>query len=348
MMEVRELGEFGLIEILAQIADEVGCRSRPDLIIGIGDDAAAWQGKGFGLGTTDILVQDVHFTLETTTWHDLGWKALAVNISDIAAMGGFPDYAVISLGLPSNTEVEDIIKLYRGMAEIARQFNMAIVGGDISEAPLLIISPSVIGRVEKDKMLTRSGAVPGDRIAVTGYVGSSAAGLRMMKEKPELDPAIAPALIEAHLRPWPRVTEGQLLGENGVKAAIDISDGLIADLAHICRASGVEARVRLPDIPIHPALKAAFGEDAISLALSGGEDYELLFTAPGMVIDKVRARGAVSPLSIPVTIIGEITGGKPGRVTLLDENGGDIGLGKGGWEHFGKMSFRQRGENINF
>ncbi len=188
-------------------------------------------------------------------------------------------------------------------------------------------------------MLTRSGAVPGDRIAVTGYLGSSAAGLRVMKEKPELDPVIASTLIEAHLRPWPRVTEGQLLGENGVKAAIDISDGLIADLAHICRASGVEGRVRLPDIPMHPAVKAAFGEDAITLALSGGEDYELLFTAPGMVIEKVRARG--DPLSIPLTIIGEITGGRPGKVTLLDENGREVEWEKPGWEHFGRGTLQR-------
>ncbi|MBT9144108.1 MAG: Thiamine-monophosphate kinase [Dehalococcoidia bacterium] len=330
-MKVCELGEFGLIERLAQIVDESGAgyRSRPDLIIGIGDDAAAWKSKGFGLSTVDILIQNVHFTLETTAWHNLGWKALAVNISDIAAMGGIPDYAMISLGLPSDTEVEDIIKLYRGMAEIARQFDVAIVGGDISEAPLLIISPSLIGTVEKDKMLTRSGAVPGDEIAVTGYLGSSAAGLRIMKEKLDLDPIIASALIEAHLRPWPRVTEGQLLGENGVKAAIDISDGLIADLTHICRASGVEAKVRSADIPMHPAVKAAFGEGAISLALSGGEDYELLFTAPGMVIDKVE-----QGLRIPMTIIGEITGGKPGKVTLLDETDREVEWEKPGWEHF--------------
>ena len=332
MMKVRELGELGLIERLAQIVDEsgTGCRSRADLIIGIGDDAAAWKSKGLvQLGTTDILIQDVHFTLETTAWHNLGWKALAVNISDIAAMGGIPDYAMISLGLPSDTEVEHITKLYTAMAEIARQFDMAIVGGDVSEAPLLIISPTVIGTVEKDRMLTRSGAIPGDQIAVTGYLGSSAVGLRMMKKKPELDPRVASALIEAHLRPCPRVSEGRLLGENGVKSAIDISDGLIADLAHICRASGVEARVRLADIPMHPAVKAALGESAISFALSGGEDYELLFTAPGGIIERVKQR-----LSIPVTVIGEITGGKPGEVTLLGETGREVEWKKRGWEHF--------------
>ena len=347
-MKIRELGEFGLIERLAQIVDESGAGGQPrsDLIIGIGDDAAAWKSRGLvQLGTADILIQDVHFTLETTAWHNLGWKALAVSISDIAAMGGIPDYAVISLGLPSDTEVEDITKLYTGMAEIARQFNMAIVGGDVSEAPLLIISPSVIGRVEKDRMLTRSGAIPGDQIAITGYLGSSAAGLRMMKKKPELDPVIASALIEAHLRPCPRVSEGRLLGENGVKSAIDISDGLIADLAHICRASGVEARVRLADILVHPTVKAAFGEGSISLALSGGEDYELLFTAPGGIIERVKQR-----LSIPVTVIGEIIGGELGKVTILGETGREVEWEKRGWEHFAnhKGCLTRRGENIRY
>lgn len=329
-MKVRELGEFGLIEMLAQIANEVGAGCRLDLIIGIGDDAAAWQGEGLSLGTTDMLVQDIHFTLETTTWRDLGWKALAVNISDIAAMGGIPKYAMISLGLPPDTAVNHITELYTGLAEIARKFDVAIVGGDISEAPLLIISPSLIGTVEKDKMLTRSGAISGDRIAVTGYLGSSAAGLRMMmKEKRELDQEVSLVVSEAHLRPCPRVAEGRLLGKSGVKVAIDISDGLISDLAHICRASGVEAIVRLLDIPIHPAVKAAFGEAAISLALSGGEDYELLFTAPSRIIERVK-----QSFPTPVTVIGEITGGKPGKVILLDEAGREVEWEKRGWEHF--------------
>jgi len=331
-MKVSELGEFGLIERLARIVDGSGAGVQPgsDLIIGIGDDAAAWKSSGLiQLSTADILVQDVHFTLEAGVWYKLGWKALAVNISDIAAMGGIPDYAMISLGLPPNTEVEDVAELYSGMAEIAHQFNVGIVGGDISGAPLLIISPTIIGTVEKDRMLTRSGAVPGDRIAVTGHLGLSAAELRLIKEKPELDPQVGSFLVEAHLRPSPRVSEGRLLGESGVKSAIDISDGLIADLAHICRASGVEARVRLEDIPIHPAVQAAFGEDGIRLALSGGEDYELLFTASGEIIERMKHR-----FSIPVTVIGEITGGEPGKVTLLGKTGREVEWEKRGWEHF--------------
>jgi thiamine-monophosphate kinase len=335
-MKVRELGEFGLIEMLARIVDPsgVGRTSSPDLIIGIGDDTAAWQsGDTIQLGTTDMLVQNVHFTLDTITWHDLGWKSLAVNISDIAAMGGTPTYAMISLGLPPDTEVESVAELYQGMAQIAHRFNMAIVGGNLTEAPLLIISPSLIGRAAKDKIMTRSGARPGDQIAVTGYLGTAAAGLVMLNENLKFDPKISSVLREAHLRPNPRVTEGQILTKGGVRAAIDISDGLIADLGHICEASKVKARVHLPDIPIHPAVKAAFGEKALNLALAGGEDYELVFTASPAIIQNVVTQHAVPP---QFTIIGQIEDGEPGKVILLDANGKEIEFKKGGWEHFDK------------
>ncbi|MDD5095415.1 MAG: thiamine-phosphate kinase [Dehalococcoidia bacterium] len=331
-MKVSELGEFGLIEMLARIIESEGAGHHPDLLIGIGDDTAAWEGgNSIQLSTTDMLVQDVHFTLDRITGRDLGWKSLAVNISDIAAMGGIPTSAMISLGLPSDTETEKITELYQGMAQIARRFDMAIIGGNITQAPQLIISPSVIGKVAKNRMLTRSGAKPGDLIAVTGHLGASAAGLRMLKENLSLDSQVSSTLSEAHFRPVPRVAEGQALARGGVKAAIDISDGLIADLGHICEASKVEATIRLRDIPVHPAAKAAFGEKALELALSGGEDYELLFTAPSEVIRGLRAEQAV-PLHF--SVIGEIKQGKPGKVNLINENGKQVRYKKGGWDHF--------------
>ena len=331
-MKVRDLGEFGLIELLTQIANEegVGYLSRPELLIGIGDDTAAWENKSLiQLGTTDILIQGIHFRLDLISWRELGWKSLAVNISDIAAMGGMPTYALISLGLPSDTEVEQVAELYKGMAEIARRFKMAIVGGDISEAPLLIISPSVIGNVERDKLLLRSGANPGDRIAVTGYLGLSAAGLKMLKEGLKFDSEVASLLGNAHLRPMPRVVEAQILVQQGIKTAIDISDGLVSDLTHICKLSNVGAKVWLKEIPLHPLTKAVFKEEALNLALSGGEDYELLFTGREESIKKAK-----ESISLPVTIIGEITQDKPGKVILLDEHGKEVKWEEGGWEHF--------------
>ncbi|MFP4641113.1 MAG: thiamine-phosphate kinase [Chloroflexota bacterium] len=338
-MKVNELGEFGLIDMIAQVLEEsgVGSGTRPEVIIGIGDDAAAVGARGHvplrcnTLVTSDILVQDVHFTLATTTWRDLGWKALAVNISDIAAMGGTPSYAVISLGVPPETESDSIGELYRGMAEIAREFGMAITGGDVTESPLLIISPSIIGEVEEERMLIRSGAKPGDRIAVTGYLGASAAGLRMLQENLKFDTETESALRTAHVHPWPRVVEGQTLARYGVKAAIDVSDGLIADLGHICEASGVEARVNLPDVPVHPAVREGFGEEGFGLAVGGGEDYELLFTAPEEVVKDVR-----QALSTPVAVVGEVGEGEKGKVRVFDGRGKEVDWQDGGWEHFGK------------
>ncbi len=333
-MKVRDLGEFGLIEALSQIIDVagVGIRSHPNLLIGIGDDAAVWQSEAsVQLGTTDTLIESVHFDLSTTSWLDLGWKSLAVNISDIAAMGGTPTHCMISLGLPPDTELENITELYKGMAEIAGNFSMAIAGGDISESPMVTITPTIIGTAEKDKILTRSGAKPGDKIAVTGSIGLSAAGLKMIQTKSNFDPETSMILREAHLRPWPRITEAQTLAQKGVKTAIDISDGLTADLGHICQASKVGAKVILSSIPIHPATITAFPDDTMKMALTGGEDYELLFTAPENVIESIQKH-----LVTPIAIIGQIVSDNPGKVVLLDKAGNEIELPQCGWEHFGK------------
>ena len=332
-MQVSELGEFGLIELLADI---VGKTKNPQdvswqrLIIGINDDAAAWKGDdAIQLATTDSLVQDTHFDLNVTTWKELGWKAIAVNLSDIAAMGGTPEYALISLALPGDLETDCIANLYKGMAEISSQFGVAIIGGNIASASKTMISVTVLGNMESNSMLTRSAAVPGDQIATTGYAGLSAAGLKMLKQKLSFDAETTQLLREAHLTPMPRIDEGQILLHRGVKSAIDISDGLLADLTHICQASKVSARINENEVPIHPALKKNFKSDCLQLALSGGEDYELLFTASSQIINRLR-----KTMPCPVTVIGEITEGETGQVTLIDADGKIIPWEKAGWEHF--------------
>ncbi|MCK5654084.1 MAG: thiamine-phosphate kinase [Dehalococcoidia bacterium] len=326
-MKVSELGEFGLIELLAKIAGQLKDKS---VLIGIGDDAACWRTEACAqLATSDSLIQDVHFTLSTTTWRELGWKALAVNLSDIAAMGGFPQYALVSLGLPGDIEVASVAELYEGMAELARLFDVSIVGGDSVGAPVVILSLAVVGKAQTTQtVLTRSAAAPGDRIAVTGYLGASAAGLAMLKKGLEFDKETAATLREAHLKPHPRIVEGQALARRGVKAAIDLSDGLVSDLNKLCKASGVGARLFTNQIPVHPVVRRSFGDDSIELALSGGEDYELLFTAQGEVIDKVR-----KAMPCPVTVIGEISA-EPKMVEVIDEHGNEVRLEKEGWEHF--------------
>jgi thiamine-monophosphate kinase len=331
-MRVSELGEFGLIDLLAEMAGE-GQNQRVDsqkqLVAGIGDDAAAWRtGAATELATVDSLVQGVHFTLETTSWKALGWKAMAVNLSDIAAMGGDARYALVSLALPGDTEVAGVADLYRGMIELGSQFGVVIAGGDTSGAPIVVINVTIIGSLrDENKILTRSAARPGDRVAVTGYLGAAAAGLEILKQKLHLDPEAGASLKQAFLKPYPRIAEGQILAGQGVKAAIDISDGLISDLNHICRASRVGARIEVGLVPVHPAVSANFGDRSLELALSGGEDYELLFTAGAGVIDRVTAAA-----SCPVTVIGEVTAGK--GITLVDSEGRPVKPKKTGWQHF--------------
>ncbi len=334
-MKVSELGEFGLIDLLAEMVSRAQSKSAAayrKLVIGIGDDAAAWKGApGTLLATTDSLFQDEHFRLSTTPWYELGWKALAVNLSDIAAMGGVPEYALVSLGLPSDTGVDDVKALYQGMLDLAGRFEVAIVGGDTCRASLVSITVTVLGSAagRDGRMLTRSAARPGDKIAVTGTLGAAAAGMQMLEKKLQLDEESSRQLRKAFLQPEPRVAEGQQLVALGVKAGIDISDGLISDLKHVCEASRVGARVEVDRIPIAPVVKARFSDRALALAATGGEDYELLFTASEDVIGRAKAA-----LSCPVTIIGEVVAEGPGNVALVDAQGGVVELGKSGWEHF--------------
>jgi len=329
------MGEFGLIDLLAKMAygaQDSQIASWQKLLIGIGDDAAAWRGDtSTQLATVDSFIQDVHFSLDIFPWEEVGWKALAVNLSDIAAMGGLPRYALVSLALPDHTEVDDVVALYRGMIELAQQSGVAIAGGNISSAPLVVINVTVLADTANQdrRLLIRSTAAPGEQIAVTGYLGTAAAGLEMLTEKLQFDPEAASCLKGAFLHPCPRLAEGQLLLEKGVKTAIDVSDGLISDLKQICKSSRVGARIEIERVPVQPLVKASFGDKATNLALSGGEDYELLFTGRAETIDGVK-----KVASCPITVIGEIVADKIGEVTLIDREGNRFSSCEAGWEHF--------------
>lgn len=338
-MNLSELGEFGLIDLIHSITEKFKDPEHASwqrVLLGIGDDSAAWQSnEQIQLATTDTLVQNVHFDLRDVTWEELGWKALAINLSDIAAMGGIPQYALVSLALPGELEVENISRLYQGMAYLAKEFGVAIVGGNIAAAPNLVITIALLGSAKDEKMLKRSSAVPGEQIAVTGQLGLSAACLMMLREKISLDAETTRILRKGHFQPMPKVKEGQILVEQGIKTAIDISDGLIADLGHVCEASKVSAQLRIDQVPVHPLVKANF-HNYQQLALCGGEDYELLFTANKAAIEQVR-----HAIDYPVTMIGNIMEeGLPNRVTLLDAEGNIAGYEKGGWEHFRDGAFK--------
>ena len=326
-MRVSDVGEFGLIKLLSRTLGQSGTRA--ELLVGIGDDAAAWTTpESVTLATTDSLVEGIHFPPQTP-WKELGWKALAINLSDIAAMGGLPKYALVALLIPADRQIADMVQLYEGIAEAAEEFNVTVAGGNVSRAPTLSVTIAVIGEGHRSGVLTRSAARPGDMIAVTGHLGASAAGQRMLAEKLQFDAETAQFLRKAHLHPQPRVTEGQLLATVGVRAAIDISDGLVSDMTHICEASHVGAHLNAPKLPIHPLTKAAFKDKALHLALSGGEDYELLFTADTETMKVLQQR-----TDCPITVIGEVVANESKGITIVDEKGDVLCWDQKGWDHF--------------
>jgi len=336
-MKVADIGEFGLIAHIAEMVKKNSSRASTawkHLCLGIGDDAAAWStGKSINLATTDIMIEGVHFDLKYTGWYDLGWKSIASNISDIAAMGGVPLYALVSLALPGDIEVKDITDLYRGMIGAAECWQAVIGGGNISFSQHVIISVTLLGRAAGSKLLTRSSARKGDCVAITGYPGLSAAGYEILRHKSRMRPNVKKIMLDTHLRPQPRVEEGKILLRNGVRSAIDTSDGLVADLMHLCEASRVSAAIYESSIPVHPFLAEYFPEKCLEMALTGGEDYELLFTATKTVIDRVRNR-----LACPFSVIGEITSGTPGEVKIYDRQGKSINLETTGWDHYRSRS----------
>ena len=331
-MLISDIGEAGLINRITQLVNRTSQKQSPchtQLILGIGDDAAVWkQGESIQLATTDILMEGIHFDLAHINWHDLGWKVIAVNISDVAAMGGCPCYALISLALPGHHSVENVLAMYKGMLEICELYGLTIVGGNISAADKLSLSVALIGICDRYPMV-RSAAAAGDLIAVTGYPGLSAAGLQAALSTTRLSPTAKKLFYNAHFRPVPQIEAGQALSALGVKTAIDTSDGLLADLGHICEASRKSAVIHTNSVPYHPLLKHYYPHDYLQLALSGGEDYALLFTATSDIIQEAKSK-----LSLPVSIIGEITSAKTGKVTILDKQGKNIEADPGGWDHY--------------
>ena len=334
--DVREIGEFGLIAALEGTLPET-VRASAAVNIGIGDDAAVWRpSEGFAsVISTDTLFEGIHFRLDWTDWRSLGHKMLAVNLSDIAAMGARPVLATVTLGLRGDEQVEDLKELYRGAAGLAEPHGVIIAGGDIVRSPgPLMLSVTAIG--EGERLLTRSGARPGDRIVVSGTIGASAAGLRLLQH-PDLrrNATTADLLVAAHLRPNPRLALGTLLAGANATAAMDLSDGLLGDLPKILAASGVQAEIDVGRVPVLPSLRALFPEEWQELALRGGEDYELLATVPPELVDglarEATARGGT------LTDIGEILPVEDGAplLALREPDGTTHAIAAGAYDHFG-------------
>ena len=325
------MGEFGAIDRLTRLILErrqrVPAPPGHALLVDTGDDAAAWQSApGSYLFTTDTMVEGVHFTQATLAWEDVGWKVMAVNVSDLAAMGGQPLYALVTLGLPAEFPLSALDMLYEGALSMAEEAHFAIVGGDMVKSPTTFVTVALVGTIQGAPM-TRESAIPGHLVAVTGPLGASAGGLALLQGRSESG-VDAEILLQAHRRPQPHLAQGRILSDEGVTCAMDVSDGLTADLAKLCRASGVAAQVSAHRLPIIPALSLHFPETNLQKALSGGEDYVLLFTAPPDTMDQVIDR-------IPgAAVIGRVTDGEPGQVTVLDENEKDVTPSHSGWDHY--------------
>lgn len=332
-----ELSEDRLIEAIARVLSG----DEPGVIVGLGDDAAVVEtGSGEQILTTDLLVEDVHFDRGSISPHDLGRKSITVNVSDVAAMGGSPRYALASIALPPDVEAAWVMELYGGMRDACAEYALSLVGGDTNRAELIVVSVAVVGEAAAGRAVRRSGAQPGDLVVVTGSLGGAAGGFVVSRQHPSkaaaaLSQPWGRELVDALARPVARVGEGQTLAQAGATAMMDISDGLAIDLSRLCRASGVGARVDLSAVPVSEALRSAapsLGVDALELALGGGEDYELLATIDATHLPLAR-RELESRFGVPLSEIGVIV---DEGLVAVDVDGNESRLEPKGWDHFAR------------
>ncbi|MBA2375661.1 MAG: thiamine-phosphate kinase [Actinomycetota bacterium] len=309
------MNEFEAIRRMRELLPD----APPEVVVPIGDDCAAFRvGDETWLAAADMLVEGRHFR-KWASPEGVGYKAVAVNVSDVAAMGGRPRFVLVSGGAP---EPETALRVFEGVAEACREFGVYPLGGDTTRADALTVDVSILGVAEAPPVL-RSGAKAGDVLAVTGELGASAAGLLALEGGIEG----YPRLVKKHLRPEPRVEVGLAAAKLGVHAMIDISDGLASDVRHISEKSGVGCEINLDLLPVSEdteSLAKSLGRDASFLAAAGGEDYELLISAPGDILDEL-ARS----IEVPLTTVGWIAGGG-----VVFESGGDVVENLSGWDHF--------------
>ena len=331
MTKVSETNEFELIKRLEKVLEGI---SLPNTSLGvrtaIGDDAAVLEIPGSTqIMTTDTMVENVHFLPDLSSMEDIGWKIMAVNYSDLASMGCEAFSSVITLGLKPEQSVEDLEDLYKGCRKLVQEYGGFVVGGDIVRSDTFFISVTVIGSSNHKNVLMRDKAKPGDLVGVSGHLGCSAAGLNIMTQSLDTNSESAQHFLFRHRRPFPRIKEGKFLLNNGVLAAMDLSDGLVSDLDKLCNASKVSAEIRIPSLPVCSHLKKEHGDIWKQWSLSGGEDYELIFTAPPEIMNIITSNE-----QFKFSVIGKITALKE-DITIKDENGSNFVPNQNGWDHFG-------------
>ena len=310
----------------------------PDVRVSVGDDAAVVApGVGELVLAADALIESVHFDRGISSARQIGYRSVVVNVSDIAAMAASPRFALASLGLAPDVDASWVMELFGGMREAADEYALSIVGGDVSRAEQVVVSLAVTGEVPPGRAVLRSGARPGDRLLVTGALGAAAGGLAVARAEGAgrfARSTWAGELEEAFERPTARVGEARVLARFGATAMMDLSDGLAMDLPRLCAASHVGARIDLASVPVAPALvdgASALGVDAMALALSGGDDYELLATMDPAAVDEA-ARELRRSFGVSLAQIGSIIDDMD--ITAVAPDGSSAPLPRGGWDHF--------------
>jgi thiamine-monophosphate kinase len=318
-----DVTETELLDAIGRLLDEPA----PDVIVGVGDDAAVVRGgSGDLVLTTDAMVQDQHFELGATAPRDLGAKAVTVSASDLAAMAASPRFGLCALTLSDRVDAAWTMELFGGIREACEGYAVRMVGGNLSRGDLVTVTVTLSGEVAPGRAVTRAGARPGDELVVTGTLGGAAAGLRLGRRRggwgePEL------AAIRRQVRPTARVGEAAVIARHGVTAMIDVSDGLLRDLGRICDASGVGARLRQDDVPLDPAA-------TVEEAMGGGEDYELLATLPTADAVSEAAGELREAFGVPLTPIGTVIEGSG----IVAAGPGGQPLAGAGWDHFRRGS----------
>lgn len=337
----RHLSPFTEDDLLAAIR-RVLSGDQPGVVVGVGDDAAVVEAASRGAAvilTADMLVEGVHFDRRLSSPRELGYKAVVVNVSDVAAMAGSPRHALASVALSPEVDAAWVMELYGGMREACGEYALSLVGGDLSRAEAVVLAMTVTGEVERGRAVLRAGARPGDRVVVTGALGAAAGGLELARAPAaRVGAALASdwgrELLRAHARPVARVGEGQSLAQAGATAMMDVSDGLALDLSRLCAAGRVGARVRLADVPVAPGLEPLarlLPVDPLELALSGGEDYELVATLPERAVAEARAMLA-ERYGASLAEVGEIVEGE--GLVAVEPSGRERPLEPRGWDHF--------------
>ncbi|MCK9495773.1 MAG: thiamine-phosphate kinase [Dehalococcoidia bacterium] len=330
---LEELGEFSLID---RIVQRLGVAAARNILVPPGDDGAAWRVEDgcAAVATIDMLTEGNHWRLDTMTLGDAGWRAVAANVSDLAAMGATPDYLLVGIALGIDVTLDEVDDLAEGMLQACLAHHVRIAGGDIVRSNTTTISIAAYGHSAPlsevpQPFLRRSEAKPGDRVAVSGTVGASRAGLEIIEALREGEPG-AEVLTRAHRRPRARVQLGQEALRAGLTCGMDVSDGLMQDLGHIARASGVGIEVAAAAVPIEQAAVDLLGADiALDYALGGGEDFELVLTGPGDVLKRLdqAATGGT-----PVSLIGRVVAEHPGEVIVFSDEGQPYEPTRRGWD----------------